>query len=274
MDAKTLVKYALAEDVGSGDVTSKATVPANLKVKAVIVAREEGRLAGVSLAGEAFRQIDPSLKFKVLKQDGSRIKNGTRLAEIHGHARAILTGERTALNLIQRLSGIATLTGKFVSKVKGTGVKILDTRKTTPCLRAPEKYAVKMGGGTNHRFGLFDGVLIKDNHVHIAGGIKKAVKDVRKKYPRLKIEVETQNLAEVSEAMGEDFDIIMLDNMSIPDMKKAVKMIGGMYKIEISGGVNIKNIRKFAKIGADYISIGALTHSAKSLNISMDIILK
>ena len=133
---------------------------------------------------------------------------------------------------------------------------------------------MKMGGGTNHRFGLFDGVLIKDNHVHIAGGIKKAVKDVRKKYPRLKLEVETQNLAEVSEAMGEDFDIIMLDNMSIPDMKKAVKMIGGMYRIEISGGVNINNIRKFAKIGADYISVGALTHSAKSLNISMDIILK
>jgi len=273
MDSKLLVKYALAEDVGSGDVTSKATVPANLKVKAVIVAREEGRLAGISLAGEVFRQIDPSVKFKALKRDGSRIKDGTRLAEIHGHARAILTGERTALNLIQRLSGIATLTDKFVSKVKGTGVKILDTRKTTPCLRAPEKYAVKMGGGTNHRFGLFDGVLIKDNHVHIAGGIKKAVKDVRKKYPRLKIEVETQNLAEVSEAMGEDFDIIMLDNMSIPDMKKAVKMIGGMYKIEISGGVNIKNIRKFAKIGADFISIGALTHSAKSLNISMDILL-
>ena len=273
MDAKTLVKYALAEDVGTGDVTSKATVPANFKVKAVIVAREEGRLAGVNVAGEAFRQIDPSLKFKVLKHDGSLIKDGTRLAEIHGHARAILTGERTALNLIQRLSGIATLTDKFVSKVKGSGVKILDTRKTTPCLRALEKYAVKMGGGTNHRFGLFDGVLIKDNHVHIAGGIKKAVKDVRKKYPRLKIEVETQNLVEVSEAMGEDFDIIMLDNMSIPDMKKAVKMIGGMYKIEISGGVNIKNIRKFAKIGADFISIGALTHSAKSLNISMDIIL-
>ena len=132
---------------------------------------------------------------------------------------------------------------------------------------------MKMGGGTNHRFGLFDGVLIKDNHVHIAGGIKKAVKDVRKKYPRLKLEVETQNLAEVSEAMGEDFDIIMLDNMSIPDMKKAVKMIGGMYRIEISGGVNINNIRKFAKIGADYISVGALTHSAKSLNISMDILL-
>ncbi len=273
MDVKKLVKYALKEDVGSGDVTSRATVPADLRVKAVIVAREEGRLAGIKVAGEVFRQIDSALIFKALKQDGNRVKNGTKLAEIYGHARAILTGERTALNIIQRLSGIASLTDKFVGKVRGTGVKILDTRKTTPGLRALEKYAVKMGGGMNHRFGLFDGVLIKDNHVHIAGGIKKAVKDVRKKYPRLRIEVETQNLREVSEALGEDFDILMLDNMSIPDMKKAVKMIEGKYKIEISGGVNLANIRKFAKIGADYISIGALTHSAKSLNISMDILL-
>lgn len=272
MNTRNLIRAALTEDVGSGDITTDTIVPEDLKVKAHIVAGETGIVCGLALARDVFRVFDPDMEVKVLLSDGDKIKKGTVLLKLKGSARTVLTCERLALNLLQMLSGIATLTSQYAKKTKRYGVTLLDTRKTTPGLRDLEKYAVTVGGGQNHRAGLYDGTLIKDNHIRIAGSIANAVNAVKEKYPGELIEVEAQNLKEVEEALAANIEVIMLDNMSIVDMKKAVKMVNKRCRLEISGGVNLKTIEKFAKLKVDYISVGALTHSAKSLDLSLDII--
>ena len=272
MNFRNIIRSALAEDVGSGDVTTDTIVPEDLQVKAQIVAHEAGIVSGLVVAREVFTVFDPDIEVKAEVSEGDKVKKGTVLLKIKGSARTILTCERLALNLLQRLSGISTLTGQYVKKTKPYGVTLLDTRKTTPGLRNLEKYAVKAGGGENHRMGLYDGTLIKDNHIHIAGSIIKAVDMIKAKYPGELIEVEAQNMKEVEEAIKSKVDVIMLDNMSIPDMKKAIKLINKRSQIEVSGGVDFKSIERIAMLGVDYISVGALTHSAKSLNISLDIL--
>lgn len=272
MTLRQIIKNALDEDVGSGDITTNSVVPKDIKVKAVIVASEEGVVCGLSVAKEVFKIFDKDVKFEIAAKDGKKVKKNMVLARITGKARTILTCERVALNFLQRLSGISTLTNKFVQKARPYGVKILDTRKTMPGLRFLEKYAVKAGGGQNHRFGLYDGVLIKDNHIKIAGCAANAVRLAKKKYPHDRVEVEAQNLKEVKVAIGTEANIIMLDNMGLKDLKKALRMINGKYKVEVSGGINLKNVREVAKLGIDYISVGALTHSPKGLNISLDIL--
>lgn len=267
-----LVKNALAEDIGSGDITTNVIVPERRLAQGTIVLEEDAVIAGLEIAAEVFKQLDKNVRFSAVYKDGARVLKGKVVAEISGKARALLTGERTALNILQRLSGIATLTNSFVRAVKGTGAKIVDTRKTTPNLRIFEKYAVLMGGGHNHRFGLYDAVLIKDNHISIAGGIRKAVAMARQNIPHtMKIEVEAKSLKEVKDALASGADIIMLDNMSIPMMKKAVSMINKKAVVEASGNINLKNVRDTALTGVDIISIGALTHSYKAVQMSMEI---
>lgn len=268
---KKLVKLALQEDVGSGDITTEAIIPSGKVVSAEIIAKEEGIIAGLDVAESVFRTIDGGIKFVRKIKEGHKVNAGKVIAVVAGRASVILTAERTALNFIQRLSGIATLTDKFV-KAAGNKVKILDTRKTTPGLRALEKYAVSVGGGINHRFGLYDAVLIKDNHITIVGSVKKAVSLAKQQYN--KIEVETKTIKQVSEAIDSGATRIMLDNMNVAEIKKAVTLIRRSVKhieIEASGGINIQNIDKIAKTGVDYISIGALTHSAKALDMSLKI---
>jgi len=270
-----LLRNALHEDIGSGDITTSAIVPERNISKAVIIAKEDFILAGISFAGRTFRLVNREMKFKAMKRDGSKIKKGTVIAEIKGNTKGLLMAERTALNLLQRLSGIATLTSKFAGRVAGLPVKILDTRKTTPGLRFFEKYAVRMGGGCNHRFGLFDGILIKDNHIAAAGGGKKALKLARSGRDKLfKIEVEVKNIKEAQDALSSGADIIMLDNMSVDEMMKAVKIIRSTkidLLIEASGNVSLENVRAIAETGVDMISVGALTHSAPASDISMKI---
>ncbi len=271
---------AMLEDIGNGDITTNAVVPADHASKAVLIAKEDFVLAGLPFAKEVFRLIVSGAEFKAYKNDGDSVKNRTIIAEIRGNTRGLLLAERTALNFLQRLSGIATLTKKFVKCVKGFPVKITDTRKTTPGLRFFEKYAVKSGGGTNHRFGLYDAVLIKDNHINTAGGIKNAVRLAEKS--RLirdslkhKIEVEVKNIREVRSALSAGAGIIMLDNMSKEDMKRAVKIIrekAPYVIIEASGNIRIDNIRSVAETGVDLISVGALTHSATAVDISMKVV--
>jgi nicotinate-nucleotide pyrophosphorylase (carboxylating) len=266
---KKIVKEALREDVGRGDITTIATVKAGAKAKAEIKAKEAGVIAGLMVAKEVFRQIDRRIKFVPKVKDGATVKKGKIITTISGPARGILTGERLALNFLQQLSGIATLTKQFVARVGGRGTKILDTRKTTPGLRALEKYAVKMGGGTNHRFGLYDAVLIKDNHIALAGGVEKAIKVFKGKR---KIEIEAKKVSQVKKAIEAGADIILLDNMSLKNLRTAVKLCKkAKVKTEASGGVNLKTIGKIAKTGVAFISVGALTHSAKALDISLDI---
>lgn len=270
-----LVKLALAEDVGAGDITTKAVIPAHQKARAVIKAKEAGVVAGLTVAKEVFRHIDRRINVSVKVKDGAFVKKGKVIAVVSGPARGILTGERVALNFLQHLSGIATLTSKFksqISKVK-TKVKLLDTRKTIPGLRVLEKYAVKVGGGVNHRMGLHDAVLIKDNHLKLAGGVKRAVEGARRQYRAKKmIEVEVKTIAEVREAIKAGADRILLDNMNIKTLRAAVNLCKKAgVKTEASGGVNLNDIRVIAKTGVDYISIGALTHSAKALDISLKI---
>ncbi|MFH1074121.1 MAG: carboxylating nicotinate-nucleotide diphosphorylase [Candidatus Firestonebacteria bacterium] len=272
MNFRNIIRSALAEDVGSGDITTDTIVPEGLKVKAVIVAREAGIVSGLVVAREVFTVFDPDIEVKAAVIEGEKVKKGTVLLKLKGSARTILTCERLALNLLQRLSGISTLTSKYVKKIKPFGVTLLDTRKTTPGLRNLEKYAVKAGGGENHRMGLYDGTLIKDNHIKIAGSIVNAVNMIKAKYPGELIEVETQNMKEVEEALKSNVDVIMLDNMSIQDMKKAIKLINKKCRIEVSGGIDFNSIEKIAGLGVDYISVGVLTHSAKSFNISLDIL--
>jgi len=269
---RAIVERALKEDLGSGDLTTRLLFPRAIKAKALIRAKQDAVLAGLSVAEAVFKKVDPKLKFQSLAQDGDRVRSGTEIARIVGDGRSLLKGERVALNFLQRLSGIATLTAQFVETVKGTKATILDTRKTTPGLRELEKYAVRMGGGRNHRMNLSDGILIKDNHLALAGSLRRAVQETRRKAPRgLKVEVEATNLKEVEDALLVKADIILLDNMTIPQLKEAVSLIDGRALTEVSGGVQLNTVREIAATGVDFISIGALTHSAPAVDLSMDI---
>ncbi len=267
-----LLKNALDEDIGHGDITTKIFVPEENESRALYIAKGNFVLAGFPLAREVFSLIDSSTSIKTFYDEGARIRKGSVLGEVSGKTRAILAGERVSLNILQRLSGIATITSQFVDAVRGTKAKIVDTRKTTPCLRFMEKYAVRMGGGKNHRFGLFDGILIKDNHIEAVGSIKKAVTLAKEGYHLTRVEVEVENLKEFREAVDAGADIVMLDNMSIEDIKKAVKIAGGRVKTEASGNINIKNVRKIAETGVDMISVGAITHSVTVADISLKIV--
>lgn len=267
-----LIKQTLKEDIGAGDVTTNALIPDALISTATMVAKANGIIAGMEVAEAVFRFLSPQILWRPLIKDGDKIGKGDLLVEMSGPFRALLSGERLALNFLQRMSGIATLTGLFVAQVADYGTKILDTRKTVPGLRLLDKYAVKAGGGENHRIGLYDMVLIKDNHIKVAGGIKKAVEQIRKQIPDdMKIEVETTSIAEVKEALVMKVDIIMLDNMSNETMETCVKLINHQAKVEASGNMNLERVREVAATGVDYISIGALTHSVTALDISMNI---
>jgi nicotinate-nucleotide pyrophosphorylase (carboxylating) len=274
-EIRSAVQAALAEDIGSGDVTSLATVPANLKFTVVMRAREPLVVAGLGFAEAAFQKLSRSIRLKRLARDGQRVKSRASLLQISGPARAILSAERVALNFVQRLSGVATLTAQYVANVRGTRARILDTRKTTPGWRRFEKYAVACGGGQNHRIGLHDLVLIKDNHLAALrqakpNAVAAAVSRARKKFPKLQIEVEADNLVQVKQAVTADADIILLDNMTPAQLRRAVKLVAGRAKTEASGGVNLKTVRAIAKTGVDYISVGALTHSARAVDIGLD----
>ena len=267
-----IIINALKEDMPYGDVTTDAVIDIETNTRAEFLAKEDGVIAGLDIARRVFELLDDKILFMKLVKDGTFVKKGTVVAEIAGNTAAILKGERTALNILQRLSGIASITKEFCNKIEGTNVKIADTRKTTPGLRMLEKYAVKVGGGSNHRFSLSDGVLIKDNHIKAVGGIKEAVDEVRRNVPHtIKIEVETETLDEVKEALASGADIIMLDNMSINDMKKAVEMAKGKALIEASGNVSLQSVYDVALTGVDIISVGSITHSVKSLDISLKI---
>ncbi|GIM29436.1 nicotinate-nucleotide diphosphorylase (carboxylating) [Clostridium polyendosporum] len=264
-----ILKNAIKEDAPFGDVTTSSIVDESNMSQVELLCKEDGIIAGLQVFKRVFQLID-DVDIEFFVNDGDEIKKGQLLAIIKGKTHVLLTGERTALNLLQRMSGIATLTSKFVNELKGTSTKLLDTRKTTPNLRVFEKYAVKVGGGTNHRFGLSDGVMLKDNHIAAAGGIKNAVELVRKNAPFVrKIEVETETLEQVQEALDAAAHIIMLDNMDIETMKKAVKLISGKAETEASGNVSLDNIKEVATSGVDFISTGAITHSFKVLDLSL-----
>lgn len=277
--ADSLTKFitsALQEDVGDGDHSSLASVPESLNAKARLLIKDDGILAGVDLAIEIFTHFDKRLRVELLKSDGDIVRKNEIAFFVDGPARSILTTERLVLNCMQRMSGIATRTHHLCQLIEGTGATLIDTRKTTPHFRMPEKWAVVIGGGTNHRFGLFDMIMLKDNHIDMAGGISKAIElayQYRENYPSLKIEVETRTLEEVREVTRTGHvDVVMLDNMSVSDMKKALTIIGGQYKTEASGGITESNIRDIAECGVDFISVGALTHSFKSLDLSLKVI--
>jgi nicotinate-nucleotide pyrophosphorylase (carboxylating) len=267
---REVVRRALAEDLGWGDVTTEATVPSGLRARGVIVAKCACVIAGLDVAAEAFLQLDPGCTFDRKIKDGDRCEHGDIIVEVRGQAGAMLTAERTALNFLQRLSGIATMTRKFVDAAGG-GITVLDTRKTTPTLRALEKYAVRAGSGTNHRAGLDDGVLIKDNHVRLAGGVEQAVKLMKDADPEMPIEVEAQSLEQIDAAIAAGADIILFDNLPIEAIREGVRRVNGRAKIEISGGVTLERIPELAKTGANYVSIGALTHSAPAADLSFEL---
>lgn len=268
---RAVVESALKEDIGTGDITSMLTVPEQAVSRAVISVREDGVIAGMDAAEMAFSVVDPHVRFERIVSDGDRVSRGQALAVVEGRSRSLLAGERIALNFLQRLSGIATKTAYFVSLVEGTKAKIVDTRKTTPGLRALEKYAVRVGGGYNHRFGLYDGVLIKDNHIVAAGGVRNAVTAAKASAPHtLKVEVEVRTLDELTEALDSGADAVLLDNMDIETMRQAVEITAGRAVLEASGGVNEQTIADIAATGVDLISVGALTHSVKSLDIGLD----
>jgi len=265
---------SLKEDVGDGDHTSLATIPAGTTGKAKLLVKDNGILAGVELAAEIFHIVDPALKLNVLLKDGAEIKYGDIAFEVEGDAQSILKAERLVLNCMQHMSGIATKTNEIVDVLKGTNTKVLDTRKTTPGMRYLEKWAVRIGGGVNHRFGLYDMILIKDNHVDYAGGIQEAIEGahsyIAEKHKKLAIEIEVRNLDEVEQVLQTGgIDRILLDNFNFSDLSDAVDMIEGRYITEASGGITIDNIREYAACGVDYISVGALTHSVKSLDLSL-----
>ena len=263
---------ALREDVGSGDLTSHATVPERARAIACFTTKQDLVVAGVNVAQEIVRLVDPAVEFKVLTIDGSSVKTGTPLAEISGSARSILTAERTSLNFLQRMCGIATLTSQYVDRVRGTRARIVDTRKTVPGLRVLDKYAVACGGGLNHRMGLFDGVLIKNNHLAFHSSVAKAIEEARRHLGHLvKIEVEVRNLDELRSALDAGADVILLDNFTPADTRKAVAVVAGAGRvpIESSGGITLGTVRDFAEAGADYISIGALTHSVPAVDIHL-----
>ncbi|MDD2273554.1 MAG: carboxylating nicotinate-nucleotide diphosphorylase [Desulfuromonadaceae bacterium] len=265
-----LIEQALLEDIHTGDITTLAVVPGARPASARLIAKENMVVAGLSTAARVFSKLDPDIRFEACLNDGEKAAVGTVLATVHGEAAQLLMGERVALNLLQRMCGIATLTTSFVEAVTGTKARIVDTRKTTPGLRQLEKYAVRVGGGINHRTGLYDGVLIKENHIAAAGGITEAIRRARAYIPHtLKIEIETETLAQVDEALTAGADIIMLDNMSLDEMRTAVATIGHRALVEASGGVNLERVRAIAETGVDIISVGALTHSPRAMDISM-----
>lgn len=269
-----LIDIAIKEDIGDGDHTSLSCIPTTSTGKAQLLVKEDGILAGVELAKKIFLKIDSNLKVNQFLNDGDTIKVGDIAFTVEGSSQKILQAERLVLNFMQRMSGIATTTSYYVSLIEGTNTKVLDTRKTTPGLRAIEKWAVKIGGGVNHRIGLYDMIMIKDNHIDYAGGIDEAIKStkayLKAKNKNLKIEVEARNLQEVEEILAEGgIHRIMLDNFSYDDMRTAVKIIDGKYETEASGGITDKTIRNYAECGVDYISVGALTHQIKSLDLSL-----
>lgn len=266
------ISRALEEDIGSGDVTTNTIVPANASLRGRIVAKENGVVAGLEIARQVMLSLDQSVVFDAQVEDGTKVDRGTVLADIQGPARALLTGERIALNFLGRMSGIATLTRKFVDAVSATKAVILDTRKTAPGLRVTDKLAVRLGGGQNHRTGLFDMVLIKDNHIDFAGSITAAVERVRASGTKLEIEVETRTLDNVREALALGVERILLDNMSSSTMREAVAICDGRAKLEASGNVTLENVLEVAGTGVDYISVGALTHSPKVFDVSLEFV--
>jgi nicotinate-nucleotide pyrophosphorylase (carboxylating) len=275
VEIRRAVRAALAEDFGGGDATTLATVPRAARSVARMNAREPLVVAGIAFAELAFRRLAPGIKIQKFARDGQRVDAGKTLLKISGSARAILSAERVALNFLQRLSGVATSTARFVEAVKRTQTKILDTRKTTPGWRRFEKYAVACGGGTNYRIGLFDQILIKDNHLAALrnekpNAIAAAVSRARKKFPKLKIEVEADTLAQVAQAADAGADIILLDNMDLKTLRAAVKIVAGRAQTEASGGVNLQTVRGIAQTGVDFISVGAITHSARAVDIGLD----
>ncbi len=267
---RDLVRRALEEDVRDGDVTTDATVPAAEQARGVFLAKGDCVVAGLDVAFEAFCQVDASVRMSPRLHDGDRCASGTIIAVVDGPARALLTAERTGLNLLQRLSGIATATRRFVD-ASGGRITILDTRKTTPTLRALEKYAVRCGGGRNHRAGLYDAILIKDNHIRLAGGVTSAIERARAHRPEFAVEVEVEALSQVDEALTAGADIILADNMTIEQIREVVRRARGKAKVEISGGVTLDRIAELAATGADFVSVGALTHSAPAVDISFEI---
>ena len=287
--ALQLVKYALSEDVGTGDITSLNTIPSGVKARAALVAKDDGVIAGLDIARLTFREADPHLKFRPLAQDGDRVKAGVAVAQVVGDAGSVLKAERTALNFVQHLSGVATLTRRFVDAVAGTGATILDTRKTTPGLRFLEKYAVKVGGGDNHRLALWDMYLIKDNHIRAAGGVAAAIERLlRTRQGDLLLEVEVESLEQLKEALRPEVDRILVDNRPVGEVRRAVeavdrwcaenppdspRMRAGARRwpeVEVSGGIKLDNARAYAETGVDYVSVGALTHSAPAFDVSLE----
>ena len=274
MKIDEIVSLALKEDLGNGDHTSQSTIPAEATGRAELLIKEDGVIAGIDVAKEVFRQVDPSLKFVGLLDDGQKVRRGDIAFTVSGRSISILSGERLALNFLQRMSGIATSTQKMTELLKGTNTRLLDTRKTTPNLRMLEKYAVKAGGGYNHRFGLYDMILIKDNHVDFSGGIPQALEATKKylteKGLDLKIEIEVRDFNELNQVLGiGGVDRIMLDNFTVDGLRSAIKLIKGRFETEASGGITIDTIRQYAETGVDFISVGALTHHIKSLDMSL-----
>ena len=274
MTLDDIIKNALAEDIGDGDHTSLATIPADAKGKALLITKQKGILAGVRVAEKVFLAVDPEIKIEIFINDGSRISKGDTIFKVEGRSVSLLSAERLVLNFLQRMSGIATYTRKLVDKLEGLHTKILDTRKTTPNFRILEKEAVRIGGGENHRMGLYDMIMIKDNHVDFAGGIRQAIEStmsyLESRHKQLKIEIEVRNLIELQKVLEVGrINRIMLDNFPIPALSKAVQIIHGKYETEASGGINEENIRQYAETGVDYISVGALTHQIKSLDMNL-----
>jgi nicotinate-nucleotide pyrophosphorylase (carboxylating) len=267
----TLLEGALAEDIGAGDLTTEGVLPERVEGEGTFLANEALVIAGLPLVERIYALLDPSLHFHPLVEEGAQVSRGP-VAEISGDARALLRGERVALNFLQRLSGIATLTRRFVLRLHGTKAKLRDTRKTTPGLRLLEKYAVRVGGGTNHRFGLYDAILIKENHAQLAGGLQEAVRRAREKYGRQHlVQVEVRDQGELRQALAAGADALLLDNMSVEQVDLAVEAVAGRLPLEVSGGITLENVRAYAECGVDYISVGALTHSAPAANISFDL---
>lgn len=275
-DVEKFLDIALAEDIGEGDHTSLATIDPSQKGKAQLIAKQDGILAGVDFAHLVYARLDPNHRIKIFKHDGDLVHSGDKIFTIEGNVIAILMGERLVLNIIQRLSGIATQTRQYVQKLEGLNTKVLDTRKTTPGMRLIDKYAVKVGGGTNHRIGLYDMILIKDNHIDFAGGIEIAIDKVhtylKEKNLKLKIEIEARSIDDVARIIKKGgIDCILLDNFTPEQTRKAVELINGKYEIESSGNITLENIRDYAECGVDYISIGALTHQIRSLDFSLKV---
>jgi nicotinate-nucleotide pyrophosphorylase (carboxylating) len=272
-DVERVVRAALAEDLGHGDVTSEGLLPPDARCRAALLVKEPGVLAGLPVAGAVFEAVSAEISFEPLACDGDAIDDvPATVATLEGPARAVLSAERVALNLLGRLSGVATLTRRFVAAIEGTRAVVLDTRKTTPGLRALERYAVRCGGGSNHRDGLFDAVLVKDNHLLLAGGIRPALERLRAARPDLPVEIEVETLGDVREALAAGADRLLLDNMPPPELRAAVELVGGRVPTEASGGVSLETIRDLAETGVDYVSVGALTHSARALDVSLEVL--